>query len=97
MIKLDDREQKLGTIWFFIAGPVALVFVLFLARVDLALTYSTGEQERAATMRELRMAQTSLSKVNQDDRNSSARTSSRGPVLRDIDESEYGHGHSDHH
>jgi hypothetical protein len=59
-MELDQNETRLGAIWFFAAGTFALLFTIFLATVDLRLTYSNGEEERYNVMHELRLAQTSL-------------------------------------
>lgn len=72
-MKLDEQEQKLGVAWFFIIGPVALLTILFLAKADIYLTYSDSEKKHAATMHELRLAQTSLASATLDARNAGER------------------------
>lgn len=72
-MKLDEQEQKLGAAWFFITAPVALLTILFLAKADIYLTYTDSEEKHAATMHELRLAQTSLPSATLDARNAAER------------------------
>jgi hypothetical protein len=72
-MQLDEKEQKLGAIWFLVVGPIGFVVILFLARVDHYLTYTDSEQRHAEVMTEIRLAQTSLTVRTLDDRNAGER------------------------
>lgn len=59
-MKLDPVEQKDGMAWFMGAGLLALLLALFLFKADEMLTHSSSEVDLGKTLRELRLAQTSL-------------------------------------
>jgi hypothetical protein len=92
-MKLDENEQKLGTTWFFVVGPVGLLFILFLAKADLYLTYTDAEDRKNDSMHELRLAQTSLATVTLDERNAGER-SFRAPAESKKQTVEDSHGES---
>ena len=61
-MKTDPQETRLGAIWFFIAGPVAICLVIFLASFDHNKTMygHEQEQEHADMLKEIRIAQASM-------------------------------------
>lgn len=55
-----NRIKQDGTLWFFGAGILAILFAIFLYRVDWGLSNWDVEADRAKIIGELRQAQTSL-------------------------------------
>lgn len=67
-MKLNEHEMKDGMRWFYGAGAVAILLVIFLRFVDDRLTHSPRERVLGETLSELRSAQFSLPARATDDR-----------------------------
>ena len=59
-MEIDKEIERAGMKWFFIAGPIAILFSIWLCRMDNMLSTSDKEQVLGATLKELRTAQASL-------------------------------------
>ena len=59
-MNVDPKEAQGAARWFFGAGAAALAFSGFMAITDYKLSHSKREQILGATLRELRIAQSSL-------------------------------------
>ena len=69
MKNLNSEEMKSGRTWFFTAAILSILIALFLYNYDQYATNSDKEIIKGQEIKELRIAQSSLTSNNTDPRN----------------------------